>query len=90
MPIDNRTIHLGRTAVLALAVVVPIISTAAAPAYADTESAAAIEPPYQPVSRETPQPDSCRPALHATSGAFANTQQDEYARDIYRPGVSDR
>lgn len=84
MPIDNRTIHLGRTAVLALALVVPIISTA----YADNESAAAIEPPYQPIAHQAPQANLSAP--DATSGASAGTQQDEYARDIYKPGISDR
>jgi hypothetical protein len=90
MPTDNRIILLGRTAVLAMAVVVPIISTAAMPAYADNESAAAIEPPYHPPSREAPPANSRLPAPHATTGASAGAQEDEHARDIYKPGLSDR
>ena len=90
MPTDNRIILLRRTAVLAMALIVPIISTAATPAYADNESAAAIEPPYHLSSHEAPQASSRLPAPHATTGASAGTQEDEHARDIYKPGLSDR
>ena len=89
MPTDNRTTHWRRIAALAIALIVPIIAMAATPAYADNESAAAIEPPYRPVSHGTP-PDSRPPAPDAAGGPSARAQQDEYARDIYRPGVSDR
>jgi hypothetical protein len=90
MPTDNRTIHFRSTAALAIALLLPIISTAATPAYADNESAAAIEPPYQPASQEAPPASSRLPAPHETSGASASTQEDEHARDIYKPGLSDR
>jgi hypothetical protein len=90
MPTDNRTIHLRRIAALAIALIVPLLLAAAMPAYADNESAAAIEPPYRPISHETPPADSLRPAPHATTGASAGTQQDEDARDIHKPGISDR
>jgi len=90
MPTDNRTIHFGRTPLLALALVVPIIATAATTAHADNETAAAIEPPYRLIARQPPLASSRLPALPATSSASASTQQDEYARDIYKPGVSDR
>jgi hypothetical protein len=88
MPTDNRTIHFRRIAALAIALIVPIMSTAALPAYADNESAAAIEPPYRPVAHGAPQASLSAP--HATSGASASTQQDDCARDIHRPGISDR
>ena len=91
MPTDHRTFHLTRAVAFAMTLIVPTISTIATTAYADNESPAAIEPPYRAAANETAQPGSSLPVPDTKSDASAGTgQQDERARDIYKPGVSDR
>jgi hypothetical protein len=91
MPTVNRTIRVRRAVAFAIALIVPTIFAIATTAYADNESAAAIEPPYRAVMNETAQSGSGLPAPNTKSDASAGSrQQNERARDIYKPGVSDR
>ena len=60
-------------------------------AYADNESAGAIAPSYKAAGNDKAQSTLCGPAVSAKSDVLgAGGQQDELARKIYRPGVSDR
>jgi hypothetical protein len=87
---DHRAIHLARAAALAIALVVPTISTPITAAYADNETPAAIEPPYRAAENAEVRSPSCPPAVSASEVLGAGGQADELARKIYRPGVSDR
>ena len=90
MPTVNRAIRVRRAVAFAMALIVPTIFAIATTAYADNETASAIEPPYRAMN-ETAQSGSGLPAPNTKSDASAgNRQQNERARDIYKPGVSDR
>jgi hypothetical protein len=54
----NHAIHLARAAAFALALIVPTVSTLLRPAYADDESAGAIEPPYQAAGNDKAYADN--------------------------------
>lgn len=91
MPTDHQAIHLARAAAFAIALIVPTISTPVTAAYADNETPAAIEPPYQATENDQARSTFCPPAASAKSDVLgASGQTDELARKIYKPGVSDR
>lgn len=101
MPTNIRAFHLARAVVLAAALVVPTISTLATTAYADNESFTGIAAPYQAtgndkeLSGSSRPPANTRPAPNSApdrkgDASTPTGRQDEGARDIYKPGVSDR
>lgn len=88
---EKRAIRLIRVAALAIPLIVPTISTPITAAYADNETAAAIEPPYQTAGDGRLRSTFCAPAASMKSEFLAATgRKDEVARKIHRPGVSDR